>query len=83
MRGTACNAHCDIIGLGTMLGAILAATFSSIALDPSTARSVAERADGCGCMVAKCLGISERDTLKTWTGLETVLSVAGSWGPRC
>jgi H+/gluconate symporter-like permease len=34
-------------------------------------------------MVAKCLGSSERDTLKTWTGLETVLSVAGSWGPRC
>ncbi|MER5518953.1 hypothetical protein [Streptomyces sp. NPDC002763] len=28
-------------------------------------------------MVAKYFGISERDTLKTWTVLETVLSVAG------
>jgi GntP family gluconate:H+ symporter len=28
-------------------------------------------------MVAKYFGISERDTLKTWTILESVLSVAG------
>ena len=28
-------------------------------------------------MVAKYFGISERDTLKTWTVLETVLSVVG------
>ncbi|WP_443060153.1 GntT/GntP/DsdX family permease [Streptomyces sp. NBC_00444] len=28
-------------------------------------------------MVAKYFGISERDTLKTWTVLETVLSVGG------
>jgi gluconate:H+ symporter, GntP family len=28
-------------------------------------------------MVAKYFGISERDTLKTWTVLESVLSVAG------
>lgn len=28
-------------------------------------------------MVAKCFGISERDTLRTWTVLETVLSVGG------
>lgn len=28
-------------------------------------------------MVAKYFGISERDTLRTWTVLETVLSVAG------
>ncbi len=37
----------------------------------------AERADGCSWMVAKYFGISERDTLKTWTVLETVLSVGG------
>ncbi|WP_442810120.1 GntT/GntP/DsdX family permease [Streptomyces sp. W16] len=37
----------------------------------------AERADGCSWMVAKYFGISERDTLKTWTVLESVLSVAG------
>lgn len=28
-------------------------------------------------MVAKYFGITERDTLRTWTVLETVLSVAG------
>ena len=28
-------------------------------------------------MVAKYFGISERDTLKTWTVLESVLSVVG------
>lgn len=28
-------------------------------------------------MVAKYFGITERDTLKTWTVLESVLSVAG------
>ncbi len=28
-------------------------------------------------MVAKYFGISERDTLRTWTVLETVLSVVG------
>jgi GntP family gluconate:H+ symporter len=28
-------------------------------------------------MVAKYFGISERDTLRTWTVLESVLSVAG------
>ena len=28
-------------------------------------------------IVAKYFGISERDTLKTWTVLESVLSVAG------
>lgn len=28
-------------------------------------------------MVAKYFGISERDTLKSWTVLESVLSVAG------
>jgi GntP family gluconate:H+ symporter len=28
-------------------------------------------------VVAKYFGISERDTLKTWTVLESVLSVAG------
>jgi len=28
-------------------------------------------------MVAKYFGISERDTLKTWTVLESVLSLAG------
>ncbi|MFF3380092.1 GntP family permease [Streptomyces sp. NPDC002680] len=33
--------------------------------------------DGGFWMVAKYFGISERDTLKTWTVLETVLSVAG------
>ncbi|WP_443063304.1 GntT/GntP/DsdX family permease [Streptomyces sp. NBC_00445] len=40
-------------------------------------RPRAERADGCSWMVAKYFGISERDTLKTWTVLETVLSVGG------
>ncbi|MFD9320562.1 GntP family permease [Streptomyces sp. NPDC060053] len=33
--------------------------------------------DGGFWMVAKYFGISERDTLRTWTVLETVLSVAG------
>src|SRR6478752_5359197 len=33
--------------------------------------------DGGFWMVSKYFGISERDTLKTWTVLETVLSVAG------
>jgi GntP family gluconate:H+ symporter len=33
--------------------------------------------DGGFWMVAKYFGISERDTLKTWTVLESVLSVAG------
>ncbi|WP_405821599.1 GntP family permease [Streptomyces sp. NBC_01390] len=33
--------------------------------------------DGGFWMVAKYFGISERDTLKTWTVLETVLSLAG------
>jgi GntP family gluconate:H+ symporter len=33
--------------------------------------------DGGFWMVAKYFGISERDTLKTWTVLETVLSVVG------
>ncbi|MDF3146447.1 hypothetical protein [Streptomyces sp. T21Q-yed] len=37
----------------------------------------AERADGCSWVVAEYFGISERDTLKTWTVLESVLSVAG------
>nr|WP_246101426.1 GntP family permease [Streptomyces cyaneus] len=40
-------------------------------------RPRAERADGCSWIVAKYFGISERDTLKTWTVLESVLSVAG------
>ena len=39
-------------------------------------RPRAERADGCSWMVAKYFGISERDTLRTWTVLESVLSVA-------
>ncbi|MEV7287173.1 hypothetical protein AB0O01_21825 [Streptomyces sp. NPDC093252] len=33
--------------------------------------------DGGFWIVAKYFGISERDTLKTWTVLESVLSVAG------
>ena len=33
--------------------------------------------DGGFWMVAKYFGISERDTLKSWTVLESVLSVAG------
>jgi GntP family gluconate:H+ symporter len=33
--------------------------------------------DGGFWMVAKYFGISERDTLRTWTVLETVLSVVG------
>jgi GntP family gluconate:H+ symporter len=33
--------------------------------------------DGGFWMVAKYFGISERDTLRTWTVLESVLSVAG------
>ncbi|POX51511.1 hypothetical protein C3489_19970 [Streptomyces sp. Ru71] len=37
----------------------------------------AERADGCSWMVAKYFGITERDTLKSWTVLESVLSLAG------
>ncbi|MFE5818007.1 hypothetical protein ACFQ6S_31935, partial [Streptomyces sp. NPDC056479] len=37
----------------------------------------AELADGCSWIVAKYFGITERDTLKTWTVLESVLSVAG------
>lgn len=40
-------------------------------------RPRAEHANGCSWMVAKYFGISERDTLKTWTVLESVLSVAG------
>jgi len=40
-------------------------------------RPRAERADGCSWMVAKYFGISERDTLRTWTVLESVLAVAG------
>lgn len=33
--------------------------------------------DGGFWMVSKYFGITERDTLKTWTVLESVLSVAG------
>ncbi|MFE7752493.1 hypothetical protein ACFU5K_26845, partial [Streptomyces sp. NPDC057428] len=33
--------------------------------------------DGGFWMVSKYFGITERDTLKSWTVLETVLSVAG------
>ena len=33
--------------------------------------------DGGFWMVAKYFGISERDTLRTWTVLESVLSLAG------
>ena len=46
-------------------------------LAPQRRCSRAERADRRSWMVAKYFGISERDTLKTWTVLESVLSVAG------